>query len=256
MVIPSEIKLTKTTSKGRKCWIDPQTGEETLIEGAAAGFLRQHGFQVPYSEPTRRQKGGDSGFYWAILNSCVLAVMFNTYDHRDHLHKDIFEDIFYDGLRLRRLNLPKANCPVTGRMREKARIDDHERALSAVSQRTVAEIEKNLKAILPKYLSNYGIPRTCFGEDLTPANMADIVMPIFDSLGVEKLISLQIYRSEKNLTVEGRGWPDLALWNSKDFLFVEVKGLNDKLQAHQKARLDDLNALGIPAHTVTVTAAQ
>lgn len=252
----ADVKINKTCNKGRKCWVHPQTGSETLIEGAVAGAFRQKGFEVPYSEPTQRQKGGDSGFYWCILNSCILAIMFESYDHRDHLHKDMFEDIFYDGLRLRRLNLPKVNCPITGRTREKARIDEHESALSTVHQRTVAQIEKNLKTILPKYLSKYAIPRTCFGKDLTPANMAGVVMPLFESLGMEKLISLQIYRAEKKLAVEERGWPDLALWNSKNFLFLEVKGPTDKLWPHQKARLDDLNALGIPAHTLTVTAAQ
>jgi len=248
------IHLTKTFNKSKKCWIDPQTGKETAIEGAVSGYFRQRGFHVPYNEAIGKQIGGDSGFYWCILNSCLLAVMFENYDHRNPLHKNVFEDIF-TGLRLRRFAMPSVRNPVTGKVTEMARIDDHEAAVAGAAQRSVDDIERNLKAIVPKYLSKYKVPRTCFGEDLTPSRMVKSILPVFESLGLEMLLALQVYRSEKNFAVEGRGWPDLAVWNSKDFAFVEVKGPNDRLQAHQRARLEEINALGISAYTLNVKSA-
>jgi hypothetical protein len=145
--------------------------------------------------------------------------------------------------------------PITGEMTEKARIDDHEKAISEAAQRSRTAIEKNLKSILPKYLAKYGIPRTCFGEDLAPTKMASVSLEVFDSLGFDRLLALQTYRSKVNFAVEGKGWPDLALWNSRDFLFVEVKGPNDKLAPHQRARIEEIISLGIVVHTLEIAVA-
>lgn len=252
MEIPSEIKLTKTTSKGRKCWIDPQTGEETPIEGAVAGFFRDQGLQVPYNEPTRSSKGD----YNAAFSVFLAALMFETYDHKNPEHKDIFEDLVsFGGLRLRSMAQTIRN-PVTGETTLLSRTNEHEERLSRASARTKGEIESNLKSLWKHSFKRLKIGRNYFGGDLTPAQMIPRIMLLYKALGVERFVACQRYRVEAKHHEIPPGWPDLAVWNDDDFSFVEVKGPNDKLRPHQRVCIDALNSMEIPAHIVRVIAAE
>lgn len=251
-VIPEKLMLQKS-DHGRMSWLDPSTGKPSLIEGAAAGYFRMQGFNVPYLMPSMRTRGGDSSFYWSILNSCLLAAMFDKYDHKNSLNREILDDICGWGVRVSGIGMMKVKSPFSGEMCELSHSKNHEEAISFAGMRLRDTIEKNLIMILPKCLSKHGLTRDLFGEELTPKEITRKAMILIDILGIDKIIGIQKFRALKFWRdANSRGWPDLMIWNSEELFFIEVKGPNDKISPDQKKVFEELESIGFKCKKLDV----
>lgn len=253
--IPDPLELRKAAGKGRLSWIDPSSEGVTTVEGAVASWLRMQGFHVPYGSAKRARNT-----YQPILDACILATMFDNFDPKNADHRRIYEDVFHGGLRTNEKKDPTFVARQSFAMKlmldiggNDHQVEVHEKALAGALSRSHDQIFDNLKKILTKYLKKSGVSLDVLGEGLNPNLLAERTMEIFESLGVEKLISLQRYYAVKSGEVNQRGWPDLLAWNKEHFAFFEVKGPRDRISSDQNDVIENIRRLEINCNVLNVT---
>lgn len=245
--IPREIEITRTSDKGRMCWVDPQTGKTTLIEKAVAGYFRKNGLIVPYGESLKAETYGHA------FNAFMLSLMFEKYDHKNFEHKEIFEDLLVGNLKL--YSRPALKVADRTWAYVEPRIEEHKKRFAEAKERTAEQIHANLKTVWKYFVQREKLGRSYFGGDLAPGSMVPFIFSLYTSLGVDRFLKCEDLRVSWRSQGQMLGWPDLAIWSENNFAFIEVKGPNDYLRGHQKVCLEALKKMDIRAEVLKVSAA-